>query len=114
MGIRDIFVEDEKIYISIISKSLKGFTIDQNLIKVDLPFMVLTTFACLPIFWTKGKITRTEGFILLNLYIFYIVDKILFLNGFNNLYELRVCIFVYFAFLTVSLFAKESLKITRR
>ena len=97
-----------------IFSGLKGFTIDQSLIKVDLPFMVLTTFACLPIFWTKGKITRTEGFILLNLYIFYIVDKILFLNGFNNLYELRVCIFVYFAFLTVFLFAQESLKITRR
>ena len=30
-----------------IFSGLKGFTIDQSLIKVDLPFMVLTTF-CLP------------------------------------------------------------------
>ncbi len=97
-----------------IFSGLKGFIIDQSLIKVDLPFMVLTTFACLPIFWTKGKITRFEGFILLNLYIFYIIDKILFLNGFNNLYELRVCIFIYFAFFAAFLFAQEMLKISRR
>ena len=96
-----------------IFSGLKGLTIDQSLIKVDLPFMVLTTFACLPIFWTKGKISRIEGFILLNLYIFYIIDKILFLNEFNNLYELRVCIFIYFALFTVFLFAQERLKISR-
>ena len=96
-----------------IFSGLKGLTIDQSLIKIDLPFMVLTTLACLPIFWTKGKITRIEGFILLNLYIFYIMDKLLFLNGFNNLYELRVCIIIYFTLLTVFLFAQERLKISR-
>ena len=46
-----------------IFSGLKGLVIEQSLIKVDLPFMVLTTFACLPIFWSKGKITRIEGFI---------------------------------------------------
>ncbi len=96
-----------------IFSGLKGLTIDQSLIKVDLPFMVLTTFACLPIFWTKGKITRIEGFILLNLYIFYILDKLLFLNGFNHLYIFRVCIFIYFAFFTVFLLVQERLKISR-
>jgi len=49
-----------------IFSGFKGLLIEQSLIKVDLPFMVLTTFACLPIFWTKGKITRIEGFILIN------------------------------------------------
>ena len=97
-----------------IFSGLKGLTIDQSLIKVDLPFMVLTTFACLPIFWTKGKITRIEGFILLNCYIFYITDKLLFLKGFNNLYALRVCIFIYFAFFTVFILVKEKLIISRR
>ena len=60
-----------------IFSGLRGLRIDQSLIQVDLPFMVLTTFACLPIFWSKGKITRLEGFILLNLYIFYILYKLL-------------------------------------
>ena len=96
-----------------IFSGLKGLTIDQSLIKVDLPFMVLTTFACLPIFWTRGKITRIEGLILVNLYIFYILDKILFLKGFNNLDELRGCIFIYFSLLTVFLFAQEKLKMSR-
>ena len=93
-----------------IFSGLKGLSIEQTLIKVDLPFMVLTTFACMPIFWSKGKITRIEGFILLNLYIFYILDKILFLNDFNYLYELRVCIFIYFSLFTIFLFAQENIK----
>ncbi len=91
----------------------KGLVIDQSLIKVDLPFMVLTTFACLPIFWSKGEITRIEGFILLNLYIFYILDKILFLNEFNYLSQLRIGLFIYFSLLTMILFAQEKLKISK-
>ena len=96
-----------------IFSGLKGLTIDQSLIRVDLPFMVLTTFACLPIFWSKGKITRIEGFILLNLYVFYILDKLLFLKRFYYLYEFRVCILVYFSFITIFLFVQERLKIHR-
>jgi len=92
---------------------LKGLAIDQSLIKVDLPFMVLTTFACLPIFWSKGKITRIEGFILLNFYIFYILDKLLFIKGFGHLYELRVFISIYFALFTIFLFAQERFKISK-
>ena len=96
-----------------IFSGFKGLSIEQSLIKIDLPFMVLTTFACLPIFWTKGKITRIEGFILLNLYIFYILDKILFLNGFNYLYESRICILVYFSLFTIILIAQEKFDISR-
>ncbi len=75
--------------------------------------MVLTTFACLPIFWSKGKISRIEGFILLNLYIFYILDKILYLNRFNYLSELRIGLFIYFSLLTIFLFAQEKLKFSK-
>ncbi len=96
-----------------IFSGFKGLSIEQSLIKVDLPFMVLTTFACMPIFWSKGKITRIEGFILLNLYIFYILDKILFLNSFNYLYELRIFILIYFSILTLFLLAQEKFKISR-
>jgi len=93
-----------------IFSGFEGLVIEQSLIKVDLPFMVLTTFACLPIFWSKGKITRIEGFILINFYIFYILDKILFLNGFNYLSELRIGLFIYFALLIVFLILQEKLK----
>ena len=96
-----------------IFSGFKGLVIEQSLIKVDLPFMVLTTFACLPIFWSKGKITRIEGFILLNLYIFYILDKILFLNEFNYLSQLRIGLFIYFSLLTMILIAQEKLKISK-
>jgi len=94
-----------------IFSGFKGLVIEQSLIKVDLPFMILSTFACLPIFWSKGKITRIEGFILLNLYIFYILDKILFLNGFNFLSELRMIVFIYFSLLTIFIFTKEKFKL---
>jgi len=92
---------------------VKGLVIEQSLIKVDLPFMVLTTFACLPIFWSKGRITRVEGFILLNAYIFYILDKLLFLNNFNYLSELRIGLFIYFSLLTIFLFSQEKLKYSK-
>jgi len=93
-----------------IFSGFKGLVIEKSLIKVDLPFMVLTTFACLPIFWSKGKITRIEGFILLYLYIFYIFDKLLFLYGVNYLSELRIGLIFYFSLLVVILFAQENLK----
>ncbi len=96
-----------------IFSGFKGLSIEPSLTKVDLPFMLLTTFACLPIFWSKGKISRIEGFILLNLYIFYILDKILFLNGFNYLFELRIGLFIYFSLLIISLFVQEKLKISK-
>ena len=96
-----------------IFSGFKGLVIEQSLIKVDLPFMVLTTFACLPIFWSKGKITRIEGFILLNLYIFYILDKILFLNGFNYLFELRIGLFIYFSLLIMYLLAEKKFKFSK-
>ena len=96
-----------------IFSGFKGLVIEQSLIKVDLPFMVLTTFACLPIFWSKGKITRIEGFVLLNLYIFYILDKILFLIKFNFISEFRIGLIFYFSLLIGILLAQEKLKFSK-
>ena len=39
--------------------------------------MVVTTLACMPIFWTKGLISRGEGGVLLGLYLLYLADKII-------------------------------------
>tara|TARA_B100000614_G_scaffold184110_1_gene164716 strand:- start:350 stop:1438 length:1089 start_codon:yes stop_codon:yes gene_type:complete len=94
-----------------IFSGFEGLTINSDLISTDLPIMVLTTFACMPIFWTKGKITRTEGFILLNIYSFYIIDKLFFLTKVEWVKEFRLFIFIYCTVLLFVLFAKNKFKI---
>ena len=91
-----------------IFSGFKGLIINEDLIKVDLPIMVLTTFACMPIFWTKGKITRIEGFILLNIYIIYILDKILILNKFLLIKEFRISAIIYGLIVSLVLVGKEN------
>ena len=51
--------------------------VDQILINKDLPVMVIAILTCMPIFWTKGKISRLEGSALLGLYLLYIADQII-------------------------------------
>jgi cation:H+ antiporter len=55
----------------------RGLAVDPVMIARDLPIMVLTTIACLPIFWTGGVITRLEGGILVALYGLYLVEQLL-------------------------------------
>jgi len=88
-----------------------GLKINSDLIKTDLPIMVLTTFACMPIFWTKGKITRTEGFILLNIYSFYLLDKAFLLNNTESLREFRLFTLIYSTLLLFILLVKNKFKI---
>ncbi len=92
-----------------IFSGLEGLSISQELINTDLPIMVLTTFACLPIFWTKGKITRIEGFILLNIYAFYILDKIFITTNFYLLREYRTLILIYSVTFAFFLFLRKKL-----
>ena len=54
-----------------------GLVVESLLITKDIPIMVITTLACMPIFWTKGIISRGEGGVLLGLYMLYIADKII-------------------------------------
>ncbi len=54
-----------------------GLQVEDLLITKDMPIMVLSTLACMPIFWTKGKISRLEGIALLSGYVFYLVDQII-------------------------------------
>nr|WP_164923271.1 MULTISPECIES: calcium/sodium antiporter [Prochlorococcus] len=58
----------------------KGLEVEEILIQKDFPIMILTVLACMPIFWTKGTISRSEGALLLILYIVYLTDQI-FLNS---------------------------------
>ena len=55
----------------------QGLNVMPDLIHDDLPVMLLTSLACLPIFWTRGRISRLEGGLLLGLYFLYIVDNVL-------------------------------------
>lgn len=55
----------------------RGLGVDPVMIQRDLPIMVLTTLACLPIFWTKGVITRLEGGVLVALYGAYLLEQLL-------------------------------------
>ena len=55
----------------------QGLNVTPDLIHDDLPVMLLTSLACLPIFWTRGRISRLEGGLLLGLYFLYIVDNVL-------------------------------------
>ncbi|HGY5534237.1 MAG: calcium/sodium antiporter [Prochlorococcus sp.] len=62
-----------------------GLLVDPLIIERDLPVMVLTTLACMPIFWTKGQISRLEGGILVGLYAFYLTDQVL--NSTNHTWQ---------------------------
>jgi cation:H+ antiporter len=55
----------------------RGISVDPMIIQRDLPIMVATTVACLPIFFSGGVITRLEGGILIGLYGLYLVEQIL-------------------------------------
>ena len=55
-----------------------GLFVDPVLINRDFPVMVLTTIACLPIFWTDGVISRQEGGLLVGLYALYLGEQLLF------------------------------------
>ncbi len=54
-----------------------GLLVEEILIQRDFPLMILTSLACMPIFWTNGRISRQEGGILLVLYFFYLIDQVL-------------------------------------
>jgi cation:H+ antiporter len=72
----------------------EGLLVDPVMIARDLPIMVLTTLACLPIFWTGGVITRLEGGILVGLYGLYLVEQLLLYRAPTVLDEYRLVVVV--------------------
>lgn len=51
----------------------EGIGITSAALRFDIPVMIVATFACLPIFFTDGKISRWEGGLLLGYYVVYTV-----------------------------------------
>lgn len=60
-----------------LAAAARGLEVSPELIQDDLPVMLLTSLACLPIFWTRGCISRLEGGLLLGLYALYVIDNVL-------------------------------------
>ena len=54
-----------------------GLQVEEILINRDIPIMIITTLACMPIFWSNGRISRQEGGILIALYFLYLIDQVL-------------------------------------
>ncbi|MFZ9266787.1 MAG: calcium/sodium antiporter [Vulcanococcus sp.] len=54
-----------------------GLAVDPVMLSRDFPVMVLTTLACLPIFWSGGVINRLEGWLLLGGYGLYLIEQVL-------------------------------------
>jgi cation:H+ antiporter len=75
----------------------RGLGVDPVMIQRDLPIMVLTTLACLPIFWTQGVITRLEGGILVLLYGVYLVEQLLLYISPGSSDEFRLVVLVVLA-----------------
>ena len=72
----------------------QGLAVDPLMIARDFPIMVLTTLACLPIFWTDGVISRLEGGILLALYGLYLGEQLLLNQAPNVVDEYRLVVLV--------------------
>jgi cation:H+ antiporter len=67
-----------------------GLEVSQLMINRDIPIMVATTLACLPIFWSGGEISRQEGWLLLILYGLFLAEEILHTMAASTLDEFRL------------------------
>jgi cation:H+ antiporter len=54
-----------------------GITVSSQALHFDIPVMILSAAACLPVFFTGGRISRREGLLFLAGYIAYIAYLIL-------------------------------------
>ena len=61
--------------------SPRGIPVSETALHFDIPIMIASAIACLPIFFTRHRIARWEGGLLLAYYIFYTVYLILAASG---------------------------------
>jgi cation:H+ antiporter len=88
----------------------RGLAVDPVMITRDLPIMVLTTIACLPIFWTDGVISRLEGGILVALYGLYLAEQLLLNMAPAAVDEYRLALLVAVLPLLLVFFVWQSLR----
>jgi len=75
--------------------SPEGMPVPASFVRFDLPIMVAVAFACMPIFFTGGIISRREGVLLLVYYVAYTAYLILAASSHDALPALRAAM-VYF------------------
>ena len=73
-----------------------GIPLTESFIGFDLPVMAVVAFACLPIFFSGGVISRWEGFVLFGYYVVYTVYLVLATSHHDSLPLLSKTLF-YFA-----------------
>ena len=71
-----------------------GLAVDPVLVDRDFPVMLFATLACLPIFWTRGVISRLEGGILVGLYGLYLFEQLLNYGAPDTVDDYRLSILV--------------------
>lgn len=94
-----------------------GIEVSASVIRFDIPIMIVVAFACLPIFFTGGVISRWEGALLLVYYLAYTLFLILaasqhaVLSSFSN-------VMLYFAIpltlITITIIAVREYRNARR
>ena len=72
----------------------RGLGVDPVMLARDFPIMVATTLVCLPIFWSRGVISRLEGALLMGLYLLYLVDQLLGYTAPSMADEFRLVVLV--------------------
>lgn len=58
-----------------------GLEMPTSVLRGDLPVMILAAVACLPLFFTGGRISRGEAALLLTGYVLYVVHTVQFARG---------------------------------
>jgi cation:H+ antiporter len=58
-----------------------GIAVSNGLLGLDIPLMIVVAFACLPIFFTGGVISRREGLVFLGYYIAYTAYLVMAASG---------------------------------
>ena len=88
----------------------EGLLAEPNLVNRDMPIMVVSILACLPIFWSGGVIKRREGLLLVALYVLYLGDQLLEVTGAGGLlFNFRAAVLVLGLPLVMVFLAWESL-----
>ncbi len=81
--------------------SPQGVAIPAAALTLDIPFMIATSIACLPIFFTGYRIARWEGFLFLGYYVAYTLYLILAATQHDALPRFSLVFFELIAPLTV-------------
>jgi cation:H+ antiporter len=82
-----------------------GLSVPAEANQFDIPLMILVSSACVPLFWTHGKITRLDSFILISGYILYTVYLILGSTGSGSTRILFIPAALYVVVSTVVIFS---------